>query len=256
MLLVASVALFFVACTLFGLAIGFALEKWWPRRIWAESVAKSAHQHRLELRGNVTFVLTCIVTLTGALHFELARLGDDSLARAALTFVALLVGFQAFYYVLHRALHTHALVRFHRHHHESRVTGPLSGQSTSLVEALGWMIGYAAMPIAFSLVAPISLYGWFAYLAFNVVTNIVGHANAEVVGPSRWLRQRAIVAPAFTFHALHHARWTGHYGFESVWADRLLGSEWNDWIALHARISAGTPLTSLKERAHGAHGAP
>ena len=246
MVLVSLVAAFFIGLTLVGLAFGYALERWWRRPIW--SVPMPAGQRALELRGNVVFVAVCIGALALALHLGWARLGDETGARFALTFLALFIGFQIFYYALHRAMHTHALVRFHRHHHESRVTTPLSGQSTSLAEALGWQLGYVGLPVALSFIAPISLNAWLAYLAFNVVGNIVGHANVEVVPPSRTLWIRSQTAAVFTYHALHHARWTGHYGFESTWADRLFRTEWRDWPALHARVWSGQPLTSLKER--------
>jgi hypothetical protein len=41
------------------------------------------------------------------------------------------VGFQAFYWTLHRAMLQHLLF-VHRWHHRSRVTTPLSGQSMSV----------------------------------------------------------------------------------------------------------------------------
>lgn len=244
--LIALVAAFFIGVTLLGLACGYALERVWDRKIWA--LPMPAGQVALEVRGNLTFVAVCIATLTLVLHLGWTRFGEETAARFALTFFALLVGFQVFYYALHRALHTRALVRFHRHHHQSHVTSALSAQSTSFVEAIGWMLGYAGMPIAMSLLAPISLNAWLAYLAFNVIGNIVGHANVEVIAPSRWLWFRSQGAAAFTYHALHHARWTGHYGFESAWADRLFNTEWRDWPSLHARIWARQPLASLKER--------
>lgn len=52
----------------------------------------------------------------------------------------------------------------------------------------------------------------------------------------------------FTYHALHHARWTGHYGLGMTALDRLLGSEWSDWPGLHARVVAGEPMRSFKDR--------
>ncbi len=128
------------------------------------------------------------------------------------------------------------------------MTSGLSAQSVSFVESLGWMLGYAGLPLLFSLVAPISFNGWVAYLAFNVVGNIFGHANVEVVPPSKTLWLRSTMATVFTFHALHHARWVGHYGFASTWADRLGKTEWRDWPALHAQVWSGQPLASLKER--------
>ncbi|HEY4221272.1 MAG TPA: sterol desaturase family protein, partial [Myxococcota bacterium] len=200
-------------------------------------------------KGNVVFLTISIASVTAALAFGWARLGDESAVRFALTFVALFAGFQCFYYALHRAMHTPLLLPLHRWHHVSHVTTPMSGQSTSVGEALGWMLGYVALPIAMSLVCPISLWGWLAYLSFNVVGNIAGHANSEIVRPSRWLWWRSTTAGTFTYHALHHARYTGNYGFESTWADRLFRTEFRDWPTLHARIWHKQPLQRLQEHA-------
>jgi sterol desaturase/sphingolipid hydroxylase (fatty acid hydroxylase superfamily) len=128
------------------------------------------------------------------------------------------------------------------------VTTPLSGQSTTVVEAIGWQLGYIGLPFVLSLVEPLSFYGWLAYLAFNVAGNIFGHANVEITPPSKWLWARSTVAAVFTYHALHHARWTGHYGYASTWMDRLWKTEWNDWLALHTQVWNGKPMASLKER--------
>lgn len=248
--LLLNVSAFFVGCTAVGLAFGYALERALSgHRIW--SVPVPAGQLAHEVRGNLVFVAVTIVAFTATLHAGVFRFGDDSWARASATFGALYVGFQAFYYALHRAMHTPALVRFHRYHHESRVTGPMSGQSTSFVESLGWMIGYVGMPLAFSYVVPISPKGYAAYMAFNVIGNIVGHANCEVVPPSAGLRLRSLVATVFTYHALHHARWVGHYGFASTWADRWFGTEWNDWLDLHRKVWSGNPMESLKTKGEG-----
>jgi sterol desaturase/sphingolipid hydroxylase (fatty acid hydroxylase superfamily) len=244
--LVAVVAAFFVGFTLLGLAISFALERLWVRPIW--SLPTAPGQVALELRGNITFVVVAVVVHSLVLYFGLARIGDETNVRFIGTFVAHWFGFQIYYYWLHRAMHTKALVRFHRHHHESRVTSGLSGQSVSFVEALGWMVGYAGLPVAMSFVVPISFNGWLAYLAFNIVGNIVGHAKVELVRPNAMLWFSSTAAAVLTFHALHHARWTGHFGFGSSWADRLFRTEWRDWPALHRQIWAGEPLDNLKQR--------
>ena len=152
--------------------------------------------------------------------------------------------------VLHRAMHGKALVRFHRWHHKSRVTTPLSGQSVSFVEALGWAVGYALLPALASQLVPISAEGWAAYLAFNIFGNMVGHSNVELVPRTPGLWYSALFSNAFVYHSLHHARWTGHYSFQAALMDRLFGTEWKDWLALHAEIAAGKPLRSLKETRH------
>lgn len=245
--LVAVVAAYFVALTAIGLVIGFALERAMPKlRIWSDPVPEGQLRH--EAIGNVVFLAATVASFTLVLRSSLVRYGDDSAMRVGLTFLALYLGFQVHFYLLHRALHLPALVRFHRWHHVSRVTTPLSGQSTSLVEALGWMIGYVLMPVAFSRVAPISAEGWAWYMAFNVIGNIVGHANVEVVPRAPGLWYRSLLATVFTYHALHHLRWTGHYGFASTWMDRLLGTEWPDWMPLYEQVVDGHALELAKTR--------
>lgn len=239
------VALFSVSCTMVGLAVGYTLEHFTRRRVWALPVPTGQVAH--ELSGNLIFLIVTILACSLVWWAEWVHTAGG-LARELLTFSGFFVVFQAFYYALHRLLHTRPLIRFHRWHHESRVTTPMSGQSVGVVEAFGWAIGYAGLPVLMSLVTPIGFWGVVGYLAFNIIGNIVGHANAEVVPASKWLWARSTLATVFTYHALHHARWTGHYGFASTWADRVFGTEWADWPKLHARVWRGEPMTSLRTR--------
>ncbi len=248
--LLALCAAVWIGVTLVSVALGYALEAAMrSRRIWAISLRSG--QLRRELLGNAMFLAIAVPTTALALRFDwirFARPEDASTGRMVATFGAMYLGFQAFYYVAHRLMHHRAVVRIHRWHHESRVTTPWTGQSMSWAEALVWMLGYFGLPALFSLVTPLSFSGWAWYLVFNVVGNLVGHANVETVGPSRTLWWRSAIAGVFTFHALHHARWTGHYGFGSAWADRLFRTEWTDWPELHARVWRGDALSNMKER--------
>jgi Delta7-sterol 5-desaturase len=111
------------------------------------------------------------------------------------------------------------------------------------------MVSYVGLPIAFSYVVPISLTGAIAYVGYNVFGNIVGHANVELVPHTATLRTKSLLSNPFIYHALHHARWQGHYSFAAALMDRLFRTEWPDWLALHARVVQGQPLTHLRERA-------
>jgi sterol desaturase/sphingolipid hydroxylase (fatty acid hydroxylase superfamily) len=246
LLLAAVVFAFFVGWTLVGLASGYALERLVRRPIW--DLPFDEGQLRHEVWGNIGFVLMATLCGTATLASGAILPAGDGWLRGLLTFAALNFAFQAYYYGLHRLLHTKPLIRFHRYHHKSRVTSALSGQSMGVVEAFGWMVGYFGLPFAMNLIEPISFWGWVAYLSYNVVGNIAGHANVELVPPSKTLWVRSTLAAVITFHALHHARWTGHYGFASSWADRLFGTEWSDWPSLHGRVWAGAPMKSLKDK--------
>lgn len=241
------VGLGFVGLSLVSVAIGFAAERLLQeRRIFDVPLKRGQYRH--ELVGNLVFLTVAVPSVTLVLHFELAHFASDSLLSGLLTFGALYLAFQFYYYWLHRALHTRPLIRFHAWHHVSQVTTPLSGQSMSAVEALAWMVGYAGLPVLMSQLVPISAAGWAAYLAYNVFGNIVGHANVEPMSPKLIQRWTSLGTNAWVFHALHHGRWTGHYSFGTAMMDRLHGTEWSDWPALQARIVGGEPLTSLRER--------
>src|SRR5690606_5712092 len=42
-----------------------------------------------------------------------------------------------------------------------------------------------------------------------------------------------------TFHAMHHARYTGHYGLFTTVLDRVLGTAWDDTPEVQARAARG-----------------
>ena len=246
-IIVSIVAGFFGLLTMGNVALGFILERLVPRRkIFAVPLARG--QLGFELSGNLVFLAVTVVTFSAALSSGIIRFGEDSFTRSLATFVALLFGFQVFYYFLHRAMHTRALLWMHRWHHRSQVTTALSAQSMSLFEALGWMLGYVGLPLAFSLVAPIGFWGYVAYLVFNVSGNIIGHANVELAAPAGATRAATLFANPWIYHALHHARWTGHYGFQAALMDRVGRTEFADWPALYERVASGKPLESFQVR--------
>ena len=236
-----------LAVTTLGSAMGFAAERLFPqRRIFAMPLFEG--QYRFELLGNAVFLAITTATLTVTLRAGAIRFVAGSTTRELLTFAGMLVGFQVLYWFLHRAMHLRALVPIHRWHHRSQVTTPLTGQSMSAGDALLWMLGYVGVPALVSQVVPLGFGGWAGYLAFNVFGNVFGHANVECILPISASRAATIFGNVFTFHALHHARWTGHYGFMAAGMDRLMKTEWADWPALYARVDRGEALTSLKQR--------
>ncbi len=237
---------FFLVLTVAASAAGFLAERALPQRRMFD-VPLFPGQYRFELLGNGIFLSVTSITVTLALFSGAVRFTSGWLA-AVVTFAALLFGFQVFYYWLHRAMHHRSLLRFHRWHHRSQVTTPLTGQSVGPIEALGWMGGYVGLPLLMSWIHPISFVGWAAYLAFNVSGNVFGHSNVEPNVPAAASRSATLFANVFIYHALHHARWNGHYSFQTAMMDRLFGTEYADWPQLFARIIAGKPLKSLKER--------
>ncbi len=245
--LAGTVFVAFFAVSAVSSALGFLAERSFPaRRILAVPIWTG--QYRLELLGNAVFLVVATAAVTGALHTGALRFGPPGALRDGLTFVGMLLGFQVFYWFLHRAMHTRRLVPIHRWHHRSQTTTPLTGQSMHPAEAALWMLGYVGLPVALSQLVPLGFWGWAGYLAFNVSGNVFAHANVEMTVEAGATRRASLFANAFIFHALHHARWTGHYGFQAAGMDRLMGTEWDDWPALYARVVRGEALKSYKER--------
>jgi len=241
--------LFFTLSTAILVGLGFAWEgsaAGRRRRIFALPVP--AGQRRREALANLGFVALATAAFTAAVAGGLLRADASGVGPALATFFTCLVGFEAYYFAQHRALHTRALVRFHRWHHASRITTPLSGQSLGIVEALGWIGGLVLFPALLSQLGLLHAGALVTYLLASAAGNIIGHANAEPHPRSSGERGKSWLTHPFTYHALHHARWTGHYGLGMTVLDRLLGSEWSDWPKLHARVVAGEPMRSFKDR--------
>nr|MBK7070640.1 sterol desaturase family protein [Deltaproteobacteria bacterium] len=146
----AGLALVVFACfaglTVVSAALGFALERALPRRRVFD-LPLFPGQLRFELLGNAVFLAVATVTVTLALRLGVVRFGYGGALAGALTFGVMVPGFQVFYWLLHRAMHHRALVRIHRWHHRSQVTTPLTGQSMSVFEALGWMLRLRRAPV-------------------------------------------------------------------------------------------------------------
>lgn len=241
---------FLATLTVLTSLAGFAIERsnyGRRRRIW--EVALAPGQYRFEAAAGVQFVLIATAAFTFAISSGGIHFGPTSAGSFAATFFASLLFFEVFYYFLHRALHTKALVRFHRHHHRSRVGTPLTGLSMSAVETLGWMVGYLAPPLLLSRFMPVSIAAWTLYLVYHWGGNIIGHINVELMPLLAGRRVLSLFAHPFTYHALHHARFTGHFALYTTLLDRIFGTEWKDWGALQQKVLAEKPLTHLRE--HG-----
>lgn len=236
-----------VALNLFWSAVAVGCERAFASyRIWQLPLAPG--QVRRELLANLRFDAVVGVFCAALVASGQVRLGATGAASGWLVFGACWLCFEVYYWILHRALHTRPLYRFHRWHHDSRVTTPFTGVSTSTVEALGWAIGFGLAPVLLSLFTPVSLSGWALYFVYNYSGNIVGHVNAEPFPKAVGRRASSWLLHPITYHALHHARFVNHYSFGSSFMDRLLGTEWSDWPALHRRVRDRRPMTKLAQR--------
>jgi sterol desaturase/sphingolipid hydroxylase (fatty acid hydroxylase superfamily) len=226
---------------------GFALEARLgnDRRIFDIPLAEG--QLRWELLGTLRFWAMGAFAFAGLLW--VVPFAEESAVSIATTFMACFLGFEIYYWCMHRAMHFRPLFRFHRLHHDSRVTSPLTGYSMSTVESLGWLVGLVGVPLVLGAFTPISLVGFLAYHAvYQVPGNVIGHANVDFFPAAAESRAYSWISHPTTYHCLHHARFNNHYSFGSTFMDRLIGTEWADWPELHARVIRGEPLKKLSVR--------
>jgi lathosterol oxidase len=162
------------------------------------------------------------------------------------TFFVCFLVFDFCYYFAHRALHTKRLFRFHAHHHHlARVTTVLSGLSMSFAEVIVFLVFLVFIPGILSLFMQLSFYGWVSYVLFNTLYTVLGHINAEITPkvyaqkPFHWLVHPVI------YHSIHHARMHRNYCFILSGLDRIFGTEWEDWKAVHQRNRPVAELASL-----------
>ncbi|MBK7827511.1 sterol desaturase family protein [Nannocystis sp.] len=242
-----------LAALFFGLAaiytgLGFLIERLLARRqIFA--IPLPPGQRLRELRNALVFLSLLTIAATAYLGAGVVDWSGHGWRAGLVTFFAAWLGFEVYYYLLHRAMHTRTLIRFHREHHLSHVNTPLTAFSTSIPECFGWIVGYALAPLLLTALAvPVHPLGFLLYLIYNFGGNVIGHVNVEPFPRLIGRRFMSWAAHPITYHSLHHARYTGHYSFGSSFMDRALHSEWSDWPELHAQVLAGEAMTSLKQR--------
>lgn len=234
--------------TAIGLLWGWTAERvMWKRGRKIYDVPLKRGQLRHEAIGTAMFHALFVPAFAGVLSLGWVRFSSGWAAEIAGFFVAWYV-FQLGYYFLHRAMHSHALFWMHRWHHESLVTTPLTGLSMHPAEAAGWIVLMLVPPIALTQLGLLGLYGWGFFLFMHWTGNIAGHANAEMFPMKSTRLTTMLWSNPISYHSLHHARFDGHYGFVAATMDRLFGTEFPDWLAVHERVFGGTPMRSLREK--------
>ncbi|MCP3138892.1 sterol desaturase family protein [Pyxidicoccus xibeiensis] len=219
-------------------------------RVYRRSLAPG--QLRSEARAAVGVVLCDALLITAFRAAFERQIAPFSLGASLLTFAWMFVGFEVWFYVSHRLLHTRALYRFHAQHHVAQVTDPLTSLSFSMVERLVLMGGGFGLVILAMQVMPVTQVGIMAYILTNYALNVFGHGNTE------WLPERFVASPAGrlfftpTFHALHHARYQGHYGLFTPILDRWLGTAFDDYAEVHGLARRGLGLERIGERVRSA----
>jgi sterol desaturase/sphingolipid hydroxylase (fatty acid hydroxylase superfamily) len=138
------------------------------------------------------------------------------------SFVAVLILQDTYFYFLHRIFH-HPLVFkwIHHGHHSSGEPTPLSSFAFDLLEA----IVQALFFLVVIFIVPIHFITLGVVLMTMTVWSVVSHLGFEISSassPHHWLKKWFIGSK---HHWLHHRKYTVHYGLYFTFWDRLLGTQ-------------------------------
>lgn len=200
------------------------------RRIQRGKAARPSDYRREVLSSTRTVFVFGVTTLATLIGREMGvinlTLESASLFTLIWQFALIVVLHDAWFYWIHRAMHSRRLFRAtHLHHHKSRTPTPWTAYSFSSWEAV---FEAAFMPL-FLLVT--SLFGLayagfavFLFLWHMIIRNVMAHAGHELF-PAGWVDNPLTDwISTTTHHDLHHSE-AHNYGFYFTWWDRLMGTE-------------------------------
>ena len=171
----------------------------------------------------VTTLATVIGVETGVILLEI---DSAPLFTVIWQFALIVVLHDAYFYWIHRAMHTKRLFNAtHLHHHKSRTPTPWTAYSFSSWEAAAeaafvplFLLTTSLFGIAFAGLA------MFLFLWNMIIRNVMAHTGHEIF-PAGWLDIPVLKWISTTTHQdLHHS--SGHnFGFYFTWWDKWMGTE-------------------------------
>ncbi|WP_298465299.1 sterol desaturase family protein [uncultured Erythrobacter sp.] len=200
------------------------------RRIQRKRKASAADYRREILSSGRTILVFAVTTLATLIGREMGiinlKLENAALLTITWQFALIVVVHDAYFYWIHRAMHSKRLFKAtHLHHHKSRTPTPWTAYSFSSAEAF---FEAAFMPLFLLATSQLGFaYAGFAILFFlwhMIIRNVMAHAGSELF-PAGWVDNRLTSwISTTTHHDLHHS--SGHnYGFYFTWWDKWMGTE-------------------------------
>jgi sterol desaturase/sphingolipid hydroxylase (fatty acid hydroxylase superfamily) len=223
-----------------ALAVWFLSRTFWPTR-WIQPRRAKMKQVARELLLSLRSILVYSVVGTGTVWAIANGLfprveGEVSALRWTLTFAAILVAHDAYFYWTHRAMHSRALFKhFHREHHRSVTPTPFAAYAFDVPEAVVMVL---FMPLWLGLVpTPDSV--TFAFLGVMIVRNAMGHAGFEL-HPAGWASHPLLKWVSTTTHhdMHHHGGFDSNYGFYFTFWDKLIGTEHPHYVRKFDEVTA------------------
>ena len=200
------------------------------RRIQRKRKASGKDYRREVLSSGRTILVFAVTTLATLIGREMGvikfKLDDATLLTIAWQAVLMIVVHDAYFYWLHRAMHTKRLFNTtHLHHHKSRTPTPWTAYSFASTEAF---LEAAYVPLFLLITSQLGMaYAGYAILFFlwhQIIRNVMAHAGSELF-PAGWVDNPLTSwISTTTHHDLHHS--SGHnYGFYFTFWDRWMGTE-------------------------------
>lgn len=143
----------------------------------------------------------------------------------ALEYILYFVGFDTWFYWLHRAMHVEPLYSLiHKLHHRSISPNPLTTLSVSPLESLvngGWT---PIFTLLMTVISPVHRATMALIAPTYIVMGLYVHSGIEFL-PSWWNKSRLTKwFISATFHDQHHRYFKGNYGgYTTIW-DRICGT--------------------------------
>ncbi|BDI60701.1 sterol desaturase family protein [Qipengyuania nanhaisediminis] len=223
------------------------------RRIQTRCASRADYVREItsSLRTVFVFGVTTLTTLVGIeTGVIFVRLENAPLVTVLWQFALIVVLHDAYFYWIHRAMHTRTLFRAtHLHHHKSRTPTPWAAYSFSTWEAVAEAAFVPLFLLATSL-AGLAFAGlaMFLFLWHMIIRNVMAHAGHEVF-PAGWVDNpftRWITTT--THHDLHHSQ--GHnFGFYFTWWDRMMGTEHPRYAEEFRNVAKPVRLPRITPRA-------
>lgn len=200
------------------------------RRIQRARKASAADYRREILSSGRTILVFAVTTLATLIGREMGvinfHLDNPALLTIAWQFALMVFLHDAYFYWLHRAMHTKLLFKStHMHHHKSRTPTPWTAYSFASTEAF---LEAAYVPLFLLVTSQLGIsyagYAILLYLWHQIIRNVMAHAGSELF-PSGWVDNPLTSwISTTTHHDLHHS--SGHnYGFYFTWWDKWMGTE-------------------------------
>lgn len=171
------------------------------------------------------FALSAAVVMSGydaGITFLYTDLNEYGLWYLGISFIAVLLLQDAYFYFIHRIAHHRSLFKWvHHGHHRSIEPTPWTSFAFDLPEA----IIQAVFFIGIVFIVPLHFITLISALLTMSVWAVINHLGFELFPasfPGHWLG-KWLIGPGH--HAIHHRKYTMHYGLYFTFWDKLLGTQ-------------------------------